>query len=274
VEAESRLRKLGREIGAVCLFFGAGFLALCLLTYHPNDPSWSLGSTLQITKVQNRGGVLGSYLSDVLYQGFGLGSFLFVFLLGLLAYWKWFRPETPILGHSKPWLIVRSLGFLLGLTSFSTLLGLWPKEFNLAGPASSGVRAGGALGKVLALLLRETLNGFGAYALTLLLLLVTSMLFFNLSPRELIEELSQAWDRVSDWIGRLWTLHEQRRRRQEDVRVEKEKLFQARSGSEPIISALVKPEKKKAPPKEKPKQEAFDFDSTPGSIKLPAIKLL
>jgi len=270
VEAESRLRKLGREIGAVCLFFAAGFIALCLLTYHPNDPSWNHAAN-ELTKVQNFGKVFGSYLSDVLYQGFGLASFLLVLLLGLLAYWKLFRPETPILGHSKPWLIVRGFSFLLGLSSLATLLGLWPKELRKAGQP---IMAGGALGKVLALWLRDTVGGFGAYALTLLLLLVTSMLFFNLSPRELIEELSQAWDRVSDWIGRLWTLHEQRRRRQEDVRVEKEKLFQARSGSEPIISALVKPEKKKAPPKEKPKQEAFDFDSTPGSFKLPAIKLL
>lgn len=269
-EAETRLHKLRREIAAVFLFFLAGFGALCLFTYHPNDPSLNHAQD-KVARIHNAGGVVGSYLADILYQGFGSAAYLFVFLLGLLAYWRGFKSDEPIFGHSRVWLLVRATGFFLLLLALSAWLGLWPKEFLQAGQP---VAAGGLLGKVLAKSLRDSLNPIGAYALTSFLLLVAVMLAGNLSLREALSTLGQAADRLGDAVSQLWTLVQERRRRKSEVRVEKKRLTQARSLAEPVISAPARPEKKKAPPKETPKQETFDFDARHGSFKLPPLKLL
>ncbi len=58
---------------AVALFF-----SLALSSYHPLDPSFNSIGTL--ADVQNKCGYLGSFISDLLYQFFGLGSWVLVFL--------------------------------------------------------------------------------------------------------------------------------------------------------------------------------------------------
>ena len=94
------------------------FLATGLVSYHPLDPS--LNSLGQET-VHNYCGYIGAFVSDLLYQGFGLGSYLLVFeflkksflsfsgkkmallqsgviggvfLLTTCALFTWFLPET------------------------------------------------------------------------------------------------------------------------------------------------------------------------------------
>ncbi len=54
------------------------FLGLALASYNPLDPSFnSIGSSLE---VQNKCGYLGSFLSDLLYQLFGWGAWVFVII--------------------------------------------------------------------------------------------------------------------------------------------------------------------------------------------------
>ena len=53
------------------------FFSLALSSYDPMDPSFNSMSTLD--QVQNKCGYLGSFLSDLLYQFFGLGAWVFVF---------------------------------------------------------------------------------------------------------------------------------------------------------------------------------------------------
>ena len=73
-------------LGLFCLASGL-FLTLALMSYYPLDPSFnSLGAT---APVQNKCGYLGSFLSDLLYQLFGWGAWLFVlasFKYSLLAF--------------------------------------------------------------------------------------------------------------------------------------------------------------------------------------------
>lgn len=54
------------------------FFSLALSSYHPLDPSFNSIGTL--ADVQNKCGYFGSFMSDLLYQFFGLGSWVFVFL--------------------------------------------------------------------------------------------------------------------------------------------------------------------------------------------------
>lgn len=59
---------------AIALFF-----SLALSSYHPLDPSFNSIGTL--ADVQNKCGYLGSFISDLLYQFFGLGSWVLVLLV-------------------------------------------------------------------------------------------------------------------------------------------------------------------------------------------------
>src|SRR4051812_35756141 len=59
--------------GLFWLFLGV-FIGVSLLSYSPHDPS--LNSIVQNTKAQNLCGYLGSFLRDLLYQGFGISAWV------------------------------------------------------------------------------------------------------------------------------------------------------------------------------------------------------
>ncbi len=68
---------IARDVVAIVWAAAAVFIALALATFNSSDPSFnSTGSSL-IAK--NACGFVGSFLADMLYQGFGLGAWLFVF---------------------------------------------------------------------------------------------------------------------------------------------------------------------------------------------------
>ena len=59
------------------------FFSVSLGTYSPLDPSLN---TLGQQPIQNYCGYIGSFLSDLLYQGFGVGAFFLVFILLKLSF--------------------------------------------------------------------------------------------------------------------------------------------------------------------------------------------
>ncbi len=71
----------GYRADIVGLFWLAGglFLSLALGSYYPLDPSFNSIGTVLIS-ARNKCGYLGSFLSDLLYQGFGLSAWVFVLL--------------------------------------------------------------------------------------------------------------------------------------------------------------------------------------------------
>ena len=69
------LQGRAREIAGVVLFALAVFLFLAVISYTPTDPSLSNYET-STTKISNIGGIIGSYLADILIR-----------FLGLSAYW-------------------------------------------------------------------------------------------------------------------------------------------------------------------------------------------
>ncbi len=82
---------LRRDVIAIVWAAMAVFIALALATYYPTDPSFnSTGSSLI---ARNACGFVGSFLSDLLYQGFGVGAWLFVFGCGRSSY-RVFRDEV------------------------------------------------------------------------------------------------------------------------------------------------------------------------------------
>src|SRR5919198_5495064 len=70
----AKLRNTRRnEIVAIALFAVGLLVALCLVSYNPNDPSWvSAGSS----GVRNWTGRLGANVAAALFQSFGLAAAL------------------------------------------------------------------------------------------------------------------------------------------------------------------------------------------------------
>src|SRR5262249_2656275 len=97
------------RLNEVCgfLLLSAGLVILLSLgSYHIQDPSWDTATEV---RPLNLVGYPGAYLSDLLYQSFGLAALLFPFLIFFLA-WKWIRSEQFESGGIK---IVGSVLLLL-----------------------------------------------------------------------------------------------------------------------------------------------------------------
>ena len=107
-------RELVREIGAIVAIGGGVFLLLCLYSFHPQDPSFNLYQPVP-SQIHNLGGLIGAYLSDILWQVFGCTSFLFplvLLIIGISAFVN--RTIEP----KGTWWV----GFCLLLISTSALL--------------------------------------------------------------------------------------------------------------------------------------------------------
>jgi S-DNA-T family DNA segregation ATPase FtsK/SpoIIIE len=143
------------------VFLSLGILIwLSLFSYHSQDPSWNTATGS--VRSQNLIGPVGSYLSDLCFQTFGLGAFSFPILLFVLG-WKWVRSEP----FASPW--ARVIGSTLFLLSVSVAFSLGPRwtPFGGAFPAS------GIVGMLLGDYLRAALNMTGAGVLTATCLIVS-----------------------------------------------------------------------------------------------------
>ena len=106
----------------------AVFLFFSLLSFSPYDPSLnSIGQ--DFSKIKNFCGLLGSFLSDTLYQTFGLVAWLWT-LFFLRHAWAMFRGEKTLVFTGRFFL------FLLSLCSLFTLHG--PEEKFFENQISSG----------------------------------------------------------------------------------------------------------------------------------------
>jgi DNA segregation ATPase FtsK/SpoIIIE, S-DNA-T family len=135
-------RRLYQVLGLVCLVL-ALCLATALLTYSSRDPSFSTAArAVADSAIENRLGLPGAYLSDLLWQTLGYAAFIpgFAFIG-----WGW---RLIALRSLSRWSYLR-----LPLALFCTLLATVPLALLVSG------RAGGALGLLLAAPLQ---SGFAA----------------------------------------------------------------------------------------------------------------
>ena len=90
-------KRLNEVAGFVFLSLGITAL-LSLVSYRMQDPSWNTAAGH--VRPQNLVGPVGSYISDLLFQTFGLTAFAFPILLFLLG-WKWVRSEEIEAAYAK-----------------------------------------------------------------------------------------------------------------------------------------------------------------------------
>ncbi len=155
------------EIIAIALFAVSVLLALCLVSYNPNDSSWNAAGQ---EGTRNLVGAIGSNISVTLFQFVGLAAYLLPLLL-LAAAWRRFRTR-----HIRAPLS-RIIGLLTLTLSASALLAL------------SGVRPlfdasfqpGGVVGTLIARVLESGLNTVGASVLLVALAATGLLLATNFS---------------------------------------------------------------------------------------------
>ena len=143
------LKKFRQDVIAIG-FLGLGlFLALALISYNPQDPSFnSLGQGL---KSLNYCGIVGSFLADLLYQFFGLAAWVLVASFAKIA-WASFRGESLDIRN------IRFVWALLLIVNVAALLSLYLPTTRLF---HNQIYLGGLLGLGVSQALVRVLNHAG-----------------------------------------------------------------------------------------------------------------
>ena len=241
-------KRLNEVMGFV--FLGFGLLVLfSLVSYRTYDPSWNTAAGN--VAPQNLAGYVGSYLSDLLLQTFGLAALLIplgVFLLG----WKWIRSEAI----EDPG--VKLAGFLLLGGSLSAGLAEGPSLHVLGLPAS------GVVGMLLADSLVAALNRAGAVLLTLTAFIVSVYLVSTFTLSKLQDWFGGPLAFVGGIVARFkaWFIERSRRRMQklrERARRKAEERAAARAARREQAVVSQRPAQVLEPGERRPLQPALEF---------------
>jgi S-DNA-T family DNA segregation ATPase FtsK/SpoIIIE len=152
VFAPTRNRRLNELVGFL-LCVSALLLFLALSSYSPLDPSFNSASILNGSHVaRNWIGIFGAYLSDVVLQFWGIGSFLLPVFMALLGM-RWFR-SRPV---QNP--LAKTVGGIWLLIFVPALLAILPGHVRWMG----AIPIEGLTGRIVGDVLIRYLNVAGAY---------------------------------------------------------------------------------------------------------------
>ena len=185
------------------------FLALILATYHKTDASWSFSGTGGA--IQNKGGVVGAWLADLMLYLFGLSAWWWVFagaVLAAIGYRRIVAQHRPQTEPDEPfhaWLAAP--GFLLVLLASAALEAL--RLYRL--PAALPLAPGGAVGDLVGNSFAKALGFNGATLLLIALFAVGWSLLTGMSWLRLMEAIGGG---IEAAIARLRKRREDRRDRQ------------------------------------------------------------
>ena len=264
----AKLAGLLREAKWLVLVALAGYLLLILLTHKAGDPGWSRDATAAV--VQNAGGRVGAWLSDVLLSLFGWSAFWWAGLC-LVTVVRGYRKIDGKAAPERQPLWVAALGFALLLTASAALEALRLRAFGGGLPQA----AGGIVGAVLASWTSSLVGFTGATLLTLAGAAIGWSLFSSVSWLRVAEVtgflLESAWalalgaweKRRDEKIGEI-----AREERKQAVEVDRKREEE----HPPLVIAPPPPEIKKSERAKREKQAPLfeDLPDTP----LPPLKLL
>ena len=220
--------------GAIALI-----LFIALSTYVTDDPGVSyVGNDSQ---VQNAVGKLGALVSDLLFNLFGVSSYLFVAII-LYSGWSAYKDLKSQNLFDQGDLFMRVAGFILMLITSCALSTL---HFSGEGYRES---AGGILGQVVGINLVLSMKILGATTLLFFTWLASISLFLNISWLKVIDEIGRyalfIWSIVQSKIDDIKDKIEVRRKKAERKIVfdaEKKRIAdKAPPKIEPIVPQLEK----------------------------------
>jgi DNA segregation ATPase FtsK/SpoIIIE, S-DNA-T family len=222
--APGKNRRLNELIGFL-LCVSALLLFLALASYSPLDPSLNSASVLTGSHAaRNWIGILGAYLSDVVLQFFGIGSFLlavFLFTMGV----RWFRSRVV----QAP--VAKTLGAIWLLMFVPALLAILPGHVRWMG----AIPIEGLAGRILGDVLIHYLNIAGAYIVCTTVLAVALYLTtaFSFSAIQVWMPTRFAFvialrERWKDW-------------QEERERTRQQKELEKRRAEKPVVTAQLLP---------------------------------
>jgi DNA segregation ATPase FtsK/SpoIIIE, S-DNA-T family len=243
--APTKNRRLNELVGFL-LCVSALLLFLALASYSPLDPSLNSASVLTGSHAaRNWIGILGAYLSDIILQFWGVGSFLLPIFLGMLGV-RWFRSravQTPI---------AKTLGSVWLLMFVPALLAILPGHLRWMG----AIPIEGLVGRIVGDVLIRYLNVAGAYIVCTTVLAVALYLTtaFSFSAIQVWAPTRFAFivalkDRFKDW-------QDERERKRQQKELEK------RRADKPVVTtqlvhARVQTPRAEATRQDSPRDDAF-----------------
>ncbi len=248
------------EIIGIALIVAGLLLGISLLTYRIDDPSFSSVSSHQTA--QNAIGKVGALLSDLFFQLFGIGSYLFPIFLVVLGC-QFFRKGERNL-PKRVW-----AGVALLLLTFSSLAEL--DGGKASGASLSPNLQGGVLGRLLCRFFLDYFASLGSHILLFSFLLLGSMLVFPFSPRAVLKRGMEQLRELQVWLNKQILIRQRQQKRRAGGILERTGVKE----KNPTIART--PAIEPPPPRitVPPQQEVFTFArEEQGHYRLPPLSLL
>ena len=187
-----------RESGWLLIVALLAFLALILATYHKEDAGWSYSGAGG--PIQNKGGLIGAWLADLLLYLFGFSAWWWVFagLVWVVAAYRGIATpggEDLELRH-HPWVALP--GFVVMLVASAALEAL--RLYRL--PVVLPQKPGGAIGELVGSALARAFGFNGATLLLIALLAVGWTLLTGMSWLKLMERIGGGIEGSLAWVRR------------------------------------------------------------------------
>lgn len=186
-ENKNTPHRLKSDFLSICYLALSGLFSLSLFSYDPKDLSFHSKVYNWSEPTHNFCGYLGSFLSDILYQFFGLGAW-FVPLLFFWLFWSRIRGERPSLE--------KVLFFGVGALSSCLSLGFFSSFYLFDGL----IFAGGAFGKNVFESLYPLVSQGGLFIIVAISFALTALVFFEKTLSE-IKFRKVSWATLKDKIS-------------------------------------------------------------------------
>ena len=262
---DSMKERLKREMVGILLVALGIFLFLSMVTYDPMDPSFFSYTSSKTRDIQNWMGAVGSYVSSLFFQGFGLPSFLIPFVLGVYAFsfifrWEWKYPFIKLIGWS------------VTLLTTSSLLGLWLKPLRFY---QQDLLVGGFIGEVISRNLVRYFNPPGTTILLLMILILAFVLGTGISFISMIRHLVDLIGRLVDKVSTLKMVRKEGAERSKKLLKQKQAKEGEGEEAEETGPAIIV-ETSPAPVTQEPivEQTTFEFAETQKAFQFPPLSLL
>ena len=245
------------------------YLLACLLSYSPEDPSWSHAGSVT-GAVKNFGGLAGAWFADLALAFAGLAAYTIPVLLGLVA-WEALRTRADS-SESTLAPAMRLLGCVGVLITGAGFVALQAPDAGANLPAQSG----GLLGHWVSGALGSAFGFLGASLFLLALLLIAITLATGISWFRVMDQLGGAVLAIGRWLGQRahkaeeWQSARAAKAEREEVRKE-EKVKRAKREPVKIEPQLPPPEKSERAQREQ-QIPLFAVEVTNGA--LPPLSLL
>jgi S-DNA-T family DNA segregation ATPase FtsK/SpoIIIE len=258
---DSIKEKLKYEIIGILLIAMGVFLFLGLVSYHPMDPSFFSYTSSKVKGIHNWMGIVGAYLSGLLFQGFGFPSFLISFVLVVFAFSFIFRWEWKYLS-------LKITGWAVILLTTSSFFGLWLNPIRIY---QQDLLMGGFIGEIFSRNLVRYFNRPGATILLFVILILSFVLGTGISFISVVKYLGGAVQKLIEKIGTFKMVRKEGAEREKKLVKRKQ---EKKEMTEVIPTVVI--EKPSPPPKKEEvvKQEAFEFLEASKAFQLPPISLL